>query len=413
MTALEHVDSSHFGCVERCVGYLSGAPLVSTRPEAGRSGARAHVLGVIRAFEGLGWKTKPFIVGDRLPRRWTSGQAGQRALRSGTAVRLAADIARLAMGIVNGFRASRELGDVDWVYERFGAYQGLGWWFQRRGVPWILETNGLLFIEATRDRASIALPVLAKAVEGWVYRRCTVLICSSKALAELVIARTGALPEKVIVIPSGVDPEVFNPSSHVPRRVFPSRTIGYVGSLQPWQWLDAMIEGLAQVRTEGLDLSLVVVGDGPMRLAWEALAKRLGLDEHVRFLGEVPWADVPSYIAGFDLSFSGQVNLAAGEMYLSPLKLYEYAAMGKPLLASDFDDARKLVDGAACGYLFSPGDREDLMRVVRQAFAERARWPEMGARARQLVLDRHSWTARVRQMIAEASSVIEANNGSV
>lgn len=50
--------------MKRCLGYLSGAPRVSTNPEAECGGPRSHVLGVIRAFETLEWEVKPFIVGD-------------------------------------------------------------------------------------------------------------------------------------------------------------------------------------------------------------------------------------------------------------------------------------------------------------------------------------------------------------
>ncbi len=135
------------------LGYLSGAPRVSTRPEAMLSGPRSHVLGVMRALENLGWNVKPFIVGDRVPLQWVAGKHTGRQLHPGWIRRLAADLLRLVMGIGNGWRARRELGEVDWVYERIGAFQALGWWFRRRGIPWILETNAILHVEAAQDRS--------------------------------------------------------------------------------------------------------------------------------------------------------------------------------------------------------------------------------------------------------------------
>jgi hypothetical protein len=141
--------------VPRSLGYLAGAPRVSTRPEAGLSGPRAHVLGVIRAFTRLGWQVRPFIAGDRVPPAWNAGHRSETALRSRWIARLAADLLRLALGVINGFRASREVGNVDWAYERFGSFQALGWWFRRKGTPWILETNVVFFLESAGDRKAV------------------------------------------------------------------------------------------------------------------------------------------------------------------------------------------------------------------------------------------------------------------
>jgi hypothetical protein len=128
--------------VRRRLGYLSGAPRVSTRPEADLSGPRTHVLGVIRAFESLGWQVTTFIVGDRVPAGWVVGRQTESALRSCWLIRLGADVFRAAIGVVNGWRAVREIGDVDWVYGVSGPFR-----------PWVggfatgsalgSETNGL------------------------------------------------------------------------------------------------------------------------------------------------------------------------------------------------------------------------------------------------------------------------------
>jgi len=123
------------------IAYLSGAPRVSTRAEAGAAGPRSHVLGVMRAFERLGLEVRPFIVGDRVPVEWVHGEQSATALRRSRIRRAVADWVRLGMGLLNGWRAWREIRSVDLVYERYGAFQALGWWFQRRGIPWILETN--------------------------------------------------------------------------------------------------------------------------------------------------------------------------------------------------------------------------------------------------------------------------------
>jgi glycosyltransferase involved in cell wall biosynthesis len=156
---------------------------------------------------------------------------------------------------------------------------------------------------------------------------------------------------------------------------------------------------------------LVVVGDGPMKEAWERHARKLRLEGQVRFLGPVLWEEVPSYIAGLDLGYAGPVPLAAGSMYLSPLKLYEYAASGKPFVASAYPDATALVAAGAKGYLFAPGDLEDLKRALRQAFAERTFWPAYGVRTRVMIREKHGWEARVKQLLTHVGTLLGQCHG--
>jgi glycosyltransferase involved in cell wall biosynthesis len=366
---------------------------------------------VIHAFESVGWKVERYIVGDRLPKKWISGEDIEIGLRSNIFIRLTADVARLLFGIYHSWKAANSIKQCDWAYERFGAFQAMGWQFQKRGIPWILETNELYYINADKDRQTTSFVSLMKRWETWAYRQCDVLVCVSRSLAELIIREIGIPREKVLVIPNGVDTARFNLELHKPKRVFQHPTIGFVGHLSPWQRLDLLIEALAGLRGEGVDFKLVVIGDGPMRSQWEALVERLGQIEQVRFLGRVPWDDVPAYISGFDLGYTGPVPLASGEMYLSPLKLYEYAAMGRPIVAAAYADAQRLMEDGVAVYLFEPGNQEDLCRALRQAYAERDLWVQKGMRSRAIIVERHSWEARVRELISCVESILEAKYG--
>ena len=389
------------------LGYLSAAPRVSTRLDAEAGGPRSHVLGVIRAFEALGWKVERFIVGDRMP-KGVAGGGSEKALSGSRARTLAADLARLALGAANAFRARRELsGKVDWVYERYAVLQALGWIFQRDGIPWILETSGLYSEEAKTERNSLVLTGVARKLEGFAYERCDVLVCVSQPLKELVVRKTGIREDKILVVPNGVDAAFFDPTLHEPRRLFEGFTVGFVGSLLAWQGLDRLLHAVSALRAEGLPICVAVVGDGPAREGWEGLAQKLGLSEEaVRFVGRAPLDEVPGYVAGFDVGFSGQQGMKIGAMYHSPLKLYEYLSMGKPIVATAYDDARNLVRDTGAGFLFKPGDTEDLKRALREAYRSRETFEEAGRRAREEVLRRHSWEARLKAMIPKVEEIL-------
>jgi glycosyltransferase involved in cell wall biosynthesis len=403
------------------LGYLSGAPRVTTRADAELAGPRAHVLGVIAGFEAAGWTVDPFIVGDRAPS--VVARDGERLVRRSWSMTLAADAARLVLRARSAGAAWRALGGrVDWVYERFALFQALGAPFARRGTPWILETNALLADEARRERASVVLHRTAARLERAAYHDCDVLVAVSEALADRLVEVMAVPRRKILVVPNGVDVDRFDPARTGPRAptVWPDAAdpgvpvvrIAFAGSLAPWQGLDTLLTAIDRARTTGVAVRLLVAGDGPARASLERLARDLGLADAVRFLGQVRPDEVPSLLASADLCYVGHVELGAGsDAFRSPLKLYEYLAAAKPVLASAVPDAALAIDDGETGYLFAPGDVDALTRALRRAAADRTRWAAMGARARAGAVAHHSWDARVRAMIAGVTGILASAPG--
>lgn len=380
----------------KVLGYLSGAPRVSTGLDAEASGPRAHVLGVINALEATGWLVKRFIVGDRVPRNWRAG-GSQRRLSGSTMRRLIGDVVRIALGMRNARRAILELGaELDVVYERFAAFTVLGRAFQRRGVPWVLETNALLYYEATTDRKSMVLSGIARRMELAAYRDADLIVVVTDALKDMIVEASGVSRSKVVVVPNGVDPAAWERDRVAPARIFGNRfTVGFVGVLSYRQGLPAALESLARVRATGRDVCLAIVGDGQMREQCLETTERLQLGAAVKFVGQVPWPEVPRYMAGFDVGFSGQIRLSNGQMYGSPLKLYEYMAMQVPVIASAFQDAATVITDGQNGFLFEPEDAAGLDSAMARAFDARAELDVIGVRARETIVKHHSWVQRV------------------
>lgn len=396
------------GGSRRRLAFLSGAPRVSTTTEAAVSGARTHVLGVIQGFERLGWEVRPFILGDLPAIRRIASIAREGDFPSLWA-RMSADLARLLLAAMTGRWAFRQVGLVDWAYERYGAFQALGRSFQRRGIPWILETNSVIFSEGARDRRSLALVFLEKALELRAYRQADVVLCPSESLRRLLV-EFGVAENKVLVVQNAADPDRFHPDVS-PSWSMPSPVIGFAGTLYRWMGIDILIRAVAELHAEGLHYNVLIVGDGEKRAEWESLVRALGLGDRVHFVGRVPGEAVPGYLAGVDICYAGHVPLSVGAMYHSPLKLYEYMSMAKPVIASDFADAKQLVLNGLTGYLFEAGNVDDLKRALRQAYEQRGRWGEMGAKARDLVLRNHTWDARLRETIPAIESLLEARYG--
>jgi glycosyltransferase involved in cell wall biosynthesis len=382
------------------LGYLSGAPRVSTREGAQLGAPRSHILGVIQGFEALGWGIRRYIAGDRTPESWT-GKGSEAKFTSSQWKVFAADIVRLLMGWWGRRRALREVGeDVSMVYERFAALQSLGMVFRKKGIPWVLETQAPLFFEAKADRKSLVLTALAKRMEISAYQNCSYLICVTQSLKDIIVEHAGIDPDKIIVVPNGVDLRKFEPDKYSTKRLFPGFTIGFVGGLFKWQGMDYLLRAMDELVKAGRDVNLVVVGDGTMRESAEVLARQLGLESRVVFVGQVAGSVVPEYIKGFDVCFSGQIPHAFGAMYGSPMKLYEYMAMGRPVVASAFEDARNLIVHGKNGFLFQAQDHSSLVSTLELAYESRAELDAYGQLSREIVVEHHSWEARIKYMLS-------------
>ena len=373
------------------------------------SGPRSRILGLIRGFESLQWSVKPYIVGDKAPPEWSAKGSGA-AISKGYMRTLAVDIVRLCLSAVNSWRSWKEIGkQVDWVYEYAATLQCLGWIFQRQGIPWILQVEALLHYEAKTERNALVLDGIARKLELWSARQCDVIACVSSTLKEILVQEIGIDPEKIVLVPNGVDIQFLDPKLHEPKRLFAGFTIGFVGSLYSWAGLDFLLEAIHELQTEGYELFLVVVGDGEMEQVWSKQSQILGLGKKVKFVGRVPWQEVPQYIAGCDLGYSGQIQLQMGKMYLSPMKLYEYMSMAKPVLASAFEDAKRLVVEAETGFLFQPGDKQSLKQALIHAIAAKDRLPKMGEQARTEIETNHSWTNRVKVLIEQSNRILNSD----
>ena len=92
------------------------------------------------------------------------------------------------------------------------------------------------------------------------------------------------------------------------------------------------------------------------------------------------------------------------------MKLYEYMSMGKPVVASAFEDARRLVKEGQTGFLYPPGDKQALKQSLIAAYEAKERLPAMGQQARQQIEREHSWANRVQHLLEGAEAILKAKS---
>ena len=377
--------------------YLSGGARVSTRPDTESLGPRSHVLGVVNAFTTLGFRVRPYIVGDEVPERF--GQEGsEAALGRSRASVLLADLARFALRWRSRARLRRRLPVQPlFAYERYALFQDLGRTPQRRGVPWVLEVNALLADESTGPRRTTTSRRLARHFERRTFARADLLIAVTAELKAALVGRYQIDQDKVLVLANGVDASRFDGVRPTDGTPTDEPTIVFVGTLYPWQGLDQLIRALAlpgRARPR-----LVIAGDGPEEQPLRALVHELGLDDRVTFCGRVHPDEVGAVLERADVCFAG--HHAARGTYFSPLKLWEYLAAGKPVLSSRHAMAAELIEDGYALRCFEESSPSSIRDALDDVVADVDKLTALADAGRERVRRQHSWEARVRALLAE------------
>lgn len=389
------------------IAYLSGSPRITTRDDAGVSGPRAHILGLIGALRRQGHAVEEFILGDRVAKQ-LSAEGVQRSTTGGWARQLAVDLVRLGMRSPVARRSAATLdGRYDFVYERFALFQELGRRFQRAGSAWVVESNAVVSQEARHERNALALQGVAARLELRTYRRADLVVCVSEPLRELLVHDLGVPDAKVVVLPNAVDTTRFRADGPPAGEAGGGGdlVVGFVGFVIERQGLQELVRAVAALRRRGVRVRAVIVGDGPDLPALRRLASEEGVEDGVAFRGQVAWEQVPRAISSFSVGYSGQRGVGGMPMYHSPLKIYEYLAMARPVIATDHADARTAVVDAGAGWVFPPGDVAALGEVLtRVAALSPEQLDAAGRRARRQVEEHHTWDHRGRSLVGELRS---------
>jgi glycosyltransferase involved in cell wall biosynthesis len=211
---------------------------------------------------------------------------------------------------------------------------------------------------------------------------------------------------RVTAVTNGANTKLFKPSG----KQAAERFVVFFGGLTIWHGIETMIDAVRHPDWPP-GVLLHIIGTGLRRPEVEA-AVSAGLP--VRYRGPQAYEDIPGLIAGASAGLvpitNPQNRSATGVL---PLKLYEVAASGLPVIATDLPGQADFVRQYHCGIVIPPGDAAALAGAVKEIAADPERSREMGRRGAEAVQAEHSWDARggevdaaLRAMLAERDRLL-------
>lgn len=285
----------------------------------------------------------------------------------------------------------------DCLYERYNLFLPAGVWLKRKyKLPMLLEVNSPIFEERLRFDG-IALKWLAHWSQSYTWRGADYVLPVTQVMG-ILLAEAGIPPQRIVSIPNAINLKSFAvvPATYAAKKSLKLQgrlILGFAGFLRDWHGLDTVIELMSHDPVDSLR-HLLIVGDGPARPALEERAKSLGISDRVTFTGIVPRKQIAQYLAAFDIALQPAVVA-----YASPLKLFEYLALGKAIVAPAQPNIMEILTDGDNAVLFTPEDSGSLAAAIDCLSNNPRMRFRIGERARATISEKQlSWNANAIQV---------------
>jgi glycosyltransferase involved in cell wall biosynthesis len=302
------------------------------------------------------------------------------------------------------------------IHERFNLLALGGVWASRKlGIPFVLEVNADLLEQ--RKFKGIPERGLRRLFAIWATRMCfknaAQIICISSRLKEHLHTKWNIDERKLTVLPIAADVEAFKPNdnSETVRKRLGLTTepvVMWVGGFYPWHDLNLLLESFALILQRCPGARLVLVGDGPTRSSVVDIVTKNGLRQAVIMTDAIAHSQVPELLSIADVAVvpSAPITASLGGTG-TPLKLFEYMAAGKAIVATAHSQAAEVIQDGHNGLLVEAGDVNRFAEAMLTLINDPAERGRLGLNARQQAVELYSWEEYTRRLEEIYLNVLE------
>jgi 1,2-diacylglycerol 3-alpha-glucosyltransferase len=227
-----------------------------------------------------------------------------------------------------------------------------------------------------------------------IYKHADVVTAQSNAAASLIRSQGLNLP--ILPISCGIDLNLYYPNASVDRELYcqryglnPNKKIFlFLGRIDGEKRVELLLHAMGLMNRD--DVQLAIAGHGSVENRLRQMTLRLKLEHRIRFTGFIPSEDVPGLMNSVD------VFVMPSEAELLSISTLEAMACGRPVLLANALALPELVRDGENGYLFKPGDVEDLVCHMNMLADQPERWVTMGMVSREIALS-HSLDETLRR----------------
>lgn len=241
---------------------------------------------------------------------------------------------------------------------------------------------------------------LWRALETAVVKRADKVVAICQGLKKDLVGR-GISPDKIFVVPNGVDTERFKPvekdAGLVRELGLDGKTVfGFVGSMFNFEGLEVLVQAVAALDGETREnIRVLLVGEGESHGRIKSMVDAQKLSGIIKLVGRVPHDQVDSYYSVIDAFVYPRISKRITEL-VTPLKPLEAMAMGKAVVMSNVGGLMELLDVEECGMLFEAGNAHSLAQVMADLASNPVKVKTFGTLALNSVRAHRNWNILAR-----------------
>lgn len=290
----------------------------------------------------------------------------------------------------------------DLIYERGNYLQISGVEMAKElGVKHYLEINAPYVEERISFSGKSLLKRRAEIIERKQFLLSDKAFVVSSILKGYFVQKCKIDPQKIYVIPNAIDNHTIKINSvfeGVIRKKYglsKQIVIGFVGSFFPYHGVDVLINAFSKIVSRYNDIHLLIIGDGEILDLLKKNAQDLGVENKITFTGNVDHADIYNYINIMDIAVMAKSN-----WYGSPVKIFEYGALGKAIIAPNVVPLRDVMVNKVDGILVNSTVYE-LERAIKTLIYDVELREKIGRTFQKKVLHEHNWEYMAKKILTQ------------
>jgi len=306
----------------------------------------------------------------------------------------------LAYNLVAWFRVRKytKKFQADFIYERYSLFMFASvWWAKRTSKPIVLEVNDSCLVERVRP---LTFHKFAKKIECWIFQNATGLVFISGRFQQVATDAYGSIAPSVIS-PNAADLDNFvidhekGNALRLKLGVEDKVVAGYVGAFVQWHGVEWFTEEIVKTLANHPYLIIMLVGDGARFEPIKKIIADAGLENQFILTGRVTHDEVSSYLSAMDFGILPDSN-----DYGSPMKLFEFMAMEKGMVAPSFSPITEVVADNNTSWLFPANDKQACIKKVFEVANNKTSQINVGKQARTYIENERQWKHNAEQLIS-------------
>ncbi|MDQ1266541.1 MAG: hypothetical protein QG635_1693 [Bacteroidota bacterium] len=304
---------------------------------------------------------------------------------------------------IKAMRKIIETEQPDFIYQQHHDFHyGGGYLRKKDGIPFILHADAHQYF-IKKNWSKLYFSSLLKWAEDIQLSCADAIITPSQALKNQ-LAEFGVDADKIYPAPNGVDPDIFTPEADGSRirkalGIENNFVVGYAGSFGYWHGTKVLAESVKFILKMIPSARILLVGDGELRPQIENILKRDGVYDQCIITGYIPYKSIPEHLAACDVLLSPCINNEDRDFFNSPVKLFEYMSMSKPVVATRVGQQSDVISDGINGLLCEEKQPEALSESIFKVKQDNDLAERISKAARQTVIDKYTWVENAKIII--------------